>query len=1001
MNRIVKISPGRPFADVLARGLLEQVDFDPLLLADMVVMVPNRLSASTVSEAFLRQSKGAVTLLPRLQVLGESDEDMQIAASGATALDLAPEISPLARQVLLARLIMAKTVDADGRIPGADQALKLADELARLLDECQSEALQFDRLGDLVPDALAVHWQDTLGFLHLITEFWPQILAERGVMDRTMRRDQLIAAQIADFEAHPPAHPVIVAGSVAPTPSARNLIAAISKLDQGCAVLPGLFGGLDTAHWQAIGDDPCHPQHLLKRLCDALSINPEQVLEFRPELLTTGCADRRHALSEIARPALTTEQWRDVPGIEKPALAGIERVDCPGEREEALVIALALRDLLNTPGQTAVLVTPDRKLARRVAVELNRFDIDIDDSAGMPLGETVPARFLRLLVDVIAEEFAPIPLLALAKHPLSSGGKAAGVFKTHMRVLERELLRGPRPAPGLSGLRAAYAERRAQQIPPLSPKSEWMMAELIGQLARCFSTAEAVFAAGYEQPGMLIRTVLEAAEALAASDTETGADRLWRGEAGEALAERLQTGLAELDALGQVAPRQIPGLLTTLLSGIDVRPRYGGHPRLKILGPVQAHLAQSDLVVLGGLNEGVWPSALAEDPWMSRPMRADFGLPASERRIGQSAHDFFQLLANNRVLLTRAERRAGTPTVPSRWLTRLTALLARDGSAGNGLITPKRDWLAAAQALDAVTGTEPRRRPTPRPALSARPRKLSVTQIETWMRDPYGLYAKAVLKLRKLEPLDADPSVADYGTLIHGALDEFVNETKSGWPADPVARLIEIGEKHFVGLLSRPTVRAFWWPRFQRIAAWFVAQEQARKPLLQKSYTEIDGALPFAENDFTLTARADRIDILTPGMQGTILDYKTGTPPSWTAIGLGVAPQLTLEALMLEKGGFEGITAPREGIAEVAFWKLSGSELGGEIRSSAKEPLTTWIAEAETGLNALLAAFGDPKTGYLPIPRPTRQPKFNDYAHLARIKEWYGYETDTREGSDD
>ena len=991
MTRIVKISPGRPFADVLARGLLEQVHFDPIALADMVVMVPNRLSANTVSEAFLRQSKGIVTLLPRLQVLGESDEDLQIAASGAAALDLAPEISPLARQVLLARLIMAKTVDGDGRTPGPDQALKLADELARLLDECQSEAVPFDRLGDLVPDALAGHWQNTLGFLRLITEFWPQILAEQGVMDRVVRRDRLIAARIADFKAHPPTHPVIVAGSVAPTPSSRRLIGAISRLDQGRAVLPGLFSGLDTAHWRAIGDDPCHPQHLLKRLCDALDTDPEQVPEFRSDLPGACSVQRLHALSEITRPALTTEQWRDVPGLEKPALQGIERVDCPGEREEALVIALALRDVLNTPGQTAILVTPDRKLARRVAVELNRFDIDIDDSAGLALGETVPARFLRLLVDVLAEEFAPVPLLALAKHPLSAGSKAPGVFKAHMRILERELLRGPRPAPGLDGLRAAYAERRAQTMPPLSAGPEGVMADLIGYLTRCLSTAEAVFTAEREHPAMLLKTVLTAAETLAASDTETGADRIWRADAGEALADRLQTGLAELDALGKVAPRQIPGILTALLSGIEVRPRYGGHPRLKILGPLQAHLAQADLVVMGGLNEGVWPATDAEDPWMSRPMRADFGLPATERRIGQSAHDFFQLLANRRVLLTRAERRAGTPTVPSRWLTRLTALLARDGSE-----LPGRPWLAAAHAMDAVAGTDPRHRPIPRPPLFARPVKLSVTPIETWMRDPYGLYAKSVLKLRRLDPLDADPGAADYGTLIHGALDEFVSDIKSGGPGDPLARLIAIGEKHFTGLLSRPAVRAFWWPRFQRIAAWFIAREQARRPMLSASYTEINGHLRFA--DFTLTARADRIDMV--GTQGAVLDYKTGTPPSWTEVGLGIAPQLALEALILEKGGFEGVAAPQN-TAEVAFWKLSGSEPAGEILSSAKHPLNLWIKQAETGLTALLAAFADPATGYLPIPRPARQPKVNDYAHLARIKEWYGYEINEPEAPDD
>src|SRR3546814_14486973 len=91
------------------------------------------------------------------------------------------------------------------------------------------------------------------------------------------------------------------------------------------------------------------------------------------------------------------------------------------------------------------------------------------------------------------------------------------------------------------------------------------------------------------------------------------------------------------------------------MAGRAVRPRYGLHPRVAILGPLEARLQHAELLVLGGLNEGTWPAAATPGPWLSRPMQAAFGLPLPERGIGLAAHDFYQAFCAPPVYLTRAD----------------------------------------------------------------------------------------------------------------------------------------------------------------------------------------------------------------------------------------------------------------------------------------------------------------------------------------------------------
>ena len=977
------VPPNEPFVDALAGGILSGrvLPLDPgapLALSRLTILLPTRRACRALGLAFLRASPGRALLLPRIRPLGDIDEDEM--SLGDEADETLPDsVPPLERRLLLARLIQRLGGTPGGAaLAGAgtpDQTARLAQALAGLLDEIQIARVDPQGLATLAPEEYAAHWQQVLRFLSLITDRWPAILAERGQMDPAARRNALLEALAERWEAEPPAHPVIGAGSTGSVPATRDLLAAVARLPQGMVVLPGLDSQADDETWETIG--PTHPQYALKGLLAHIGIARSDVqLWPGDEGGGTGATRARARLiADAMRPAETITAWRALPPQGPEALGDLHRIDCASPQEEAGVIAIVMRRALETPGRTAALVTMDRALARRVAAELRRWGIEVDDSAGVPLGETPPGAYLRLTARMIAEAAAPVPLLAALKHPLAAGGMAPGAWRRSVRAMERAILRGPRPAPGFGGLTAALKGGGA-----------------IGRWLARLEEAAAPLAALMAQPGAALGDLLQAhvefAEWLTASDEEDGPARLWSGEAGEQAA-RFVAGLAEAaSALPPVTPpTHYPALLDALMEDHVVRPPYGRHPRLQIWGPLEARLQRADCMILGGLNEGAWPPAAAGDPWMSRPMRADFGLPPPELRIGLSAHDFVQCCGAAEVYLTRARRIEGTPTIPSRWLQRLDALLAGEPGGRAPLRAMEPAHLAWWAALDRpAEPAGPRPAPAPAPPVAARPRRLSVTRIETWIADPYSVYARDILRLKPLDPIDADPSAAERGSIIHRILDAFVREHPAALPPDAEERLLVLGWAHFEAAGATPGVLAFWWPRFERIVRWFVETERARRPAHAPLATEVEGALDLEApgGSFRLTAKADRIDRTETGAL-EIIDYKTGSVPPKKHVADGRRPQLSLEAAIAAAGGFARVDAAE--VAALAYWRLSGAETAGEITAIGGDA-DRLAREAAAGLQALVARFDDPATPYHPVPRPALAPRWNDYAHLARHKEW-------------
>jgi ATP-dependent helicase/nuclease subunit B len=955
---VFTIDPGEAFVDVLVRGILRRHGDDPLELGRVLLLLPTRRAVRAVSDAFLRAGDGRPMILPTMRPIGDIDAE-ELAFDERESVDglaLPPALPGLRRLLLLSQAV--RRYDPHLSLP---QAALLARELGRLLDGLQSEDVTLQSFDDLVPDDYAAHWQKTLKFLQVLREPWRQILALEGASDPIERRNQLLRQQTARWLKTAPDFPVIAAGSTGSIPATADLLAVVSGLPQGTVVLPGLDLEAPPEAWDAI--DPSHPQYGLKSLLLHLGAERTEVELYEPAQRRS---PRFHLISEALRPAATTDAWHGMAPPPPAALDGLVRLDSPGAREEATAIALALREVLETAGRTAALVTTDRSLARRVAAELRRWGVEINDSAGLPLSSTPAGAVLTLAADLLAQAFAPVPLLALLKHPLVQAGQPRSAHLSAVRWLDRFALRGPKPAAGLQAIAAAAGAAR-EAAPP----------EVIILLRELAERTQPLLGAEALPLQQMLSDHCRFCEWLGTD--EDGRCRLWDGDEGEAAMAFVADAVAAAAGLSDDARSGFAALFGVMMDGQVVRPKFGQHPRLSIWGPLEARLQQADLLILGGLNEGSWPAEAEVDAWLSRPMRVRLGLSPPERRIGLAAHDFAQAAASANVLLSRADKVEGTPMVPSRWLLRLEQLLGMSGLAvldEPGLAT----WR---DSLDDAGPPQPAAPPEPRPPVAVRPRSLSVTQVETWVRDPYAIFARHILGLRALEPLAADPDAAERGTAVHQALDRFVADHPGVLPPDALDLLLVAGREAFGPLLERPGVRAFWWPRFMRIAEWFVAHESDYRQTVQVAGSEVSGRLMVA-GGFEVRAKADRLDRLNDGGLA-IIDYKTGQPPPTREVIEGYAPQLPLEAAIAAAGGFEGISG--EEVVRLSYWRVNGGRVPGEVRDLKLDAGET-AAAALKGLEDLVAAFANPRTPYYARPRPAAAPVFSDYDHLARVKEW-------------
>ena len=1019
-GRVYTVPAGAPFLDCLAGAILDGgiagAKPAPESLPAYRIYLPTRRSVRALQDAFLRRAAGRALLLPRILAIGESDEEASLLLGTSGGELLAPAIGKLERQLVLTRLVLAwgrsirAALESEGALDASlaaanpAQSAALAKGLASLMDMIETEGADVARLATLVPDGFSAHWQRTLDFLRIVTEHFPAHLAERGLVAPAIRRNLALAQEARLIAEHPPAGPVIVAGVTGSVPATVRLMQAVAGLPQGVIVLPGLERALDEAVWTEIRTQTAsHPQHRLARLAVTLGAGRSAIA-----LLPGAGSDeqrlvRNRLVSEVMRPASMTESWPELPRrFDRDeivaALAGVTLLVAGSAEEEAEAVALVMRRAAEDPATTAALVSPDRVLARRVAARLQAWGIRVDNSAGRPLPKTVPGAFLELALGALAGNFRPAPLMALLKHPLTRLGWPVADVRRRARHVELMAFRRPYLGEGLDAVRAALQEAGTEEgslvQPPraagrLDAEDRARAIELVDRVAAAFQPLLSLAGAARTLP-VLAAAHGRVAEVLA-GDEAGAAAALWAEEAGEAASQFLTSLQDEAIAGPEIALTDYPELYRTLAQGETVRPRVPVHPRLFIWGPFEARLQQPDIVILGGLVDGTWPERAEPDPWLNRPMLEALELPAPEARIGDAAHDFTMLLGAKRVFMTRAAKIDGVPTVPSRWLMRLEAVLG--GLGLEDVLRPTEDepWLDWALDRDRITERRVIRAPAPVPAVANRPRQMSVTRIEHWRANPYSVFAREILRLVPMPPLSGEPDERLRGIVIHEALTRFGQAYPERLPEDIAGALEALAADVFSRLQPHPRVMALWQPRFRRFARWFAETEPGRRQGIATVMTEVAGrhVIEAPAGPFRLTARADRIDVTGNGLL-VITDYKSGSVPVMRDVEAGWSPQLTLEAAIALAGGFEGMSAG--GIAGLRYIQAGGGDPPGEEIPITADDLAGLAASALDGLSRLVAHHDRPETAYLALRRPGLEARHrhDDYAHLARFKEWFG-----------
>ncbi len=964
--RLFTIAPWRPFADDLAAGLLAEYP-QPLALSRVLLLLPTRRSIRAILDAFLRESEGRALLLPRMVAAGDLDSMDGGSLDGGPLFgtlsgeaELRPALAPRGKRLALARLLAA-----GGR--NAAEALALGQRLGDALDTLEIEGKSAADLADAVPDGdLQQHWRKNAEILALMQRQWPALLEARGLMDATHRRNLQFEALAARWRHSPPAHPVLMAGFAAAPPAVARLAHQVARLPQGRLLLPGLDLAMPEEAAALLAPDAegraleTHPQFGMHALLRAAGLAAGEALPWPHRSARAGGHEARSALiSRSMRPAGFDLRPTTPSG---DSTSGLRMIEAANPAEEALLIALAMRQVVERPGLTAALVTPDRALARRVAVQLSRFAIEIDDSAGTPLDATAPGSLLVALATAAGERFAPVALLALLQHPLALAGEGRLPWLARVRALDLHALRGIRPGPGLAGV----ARRLHRAEVPAELRDWWaeQATPLFAALDPLPQTAE-----------HLLDSLRRVAEALVGG-------QLWAGDSGRALArffDSIEESRADLARLPVTAGDAAP-FVAGLLREETVRPRWSLHPQLHIWGPLEARLQTADLMILGGLNEGVWPAMPAPDPFLAPAIRRALGLPGLARRTGLQAQDFVAALGGREALLTRSSRAGSAPSIPSRFWQRLAA--AAGGLADSGDLLPaSAALLAAARALDRPDSTPPPARPAPAPPVAARPKKISVTDVAMLKADPFSFYAKRILRLAPLEAHDAEPTAGERGQAVHSILEKLLAE---GLPPPPRPR--QLIDRELRDLGDRPELAALWRPRVERMVEWAVAAIAADRewqPVAFERQAKMD------LGGVTLIGRIDRLDRSGPRLR--VVDYKTGAVPKVGDVESLYQTQLALLALLTHAGCFGDFGDAR--VAELCYWGLSGGVAPGKIQRA----LGARATEADTAahIEAARADFLELAGRFLRGDRPFEAKlnmvygrRFRDYDHLARVAEW-------------
>ncbi len=966
MPNVFGLPPGVDFPKAFVDGLSHRyADNAPEDWARITLIVNTRRMARRIRAIF---DAGPPRLLPRIILLGEVERLLTNAPPPAP-------VSGLRRRLDLVRMI-EPLVAGDSSLAEKASLFGLADSLAALMDEMQGEGVSAETLADLDVSNHSEHFAQTKAFLQIVQSY---LARSREAPDSEERQRLVVTNLIEQWRASPPKDPIVFAGSTASRGTTRLLAETIATLKNGAVILPGFDFDLPGSVWASMAGDGAHllpvqdhPQYRFHAIMQSLDITKSDITLWSD--LSPPSTQRNKVLSLAMRPAPVTDAWlKEGPKLDDlvTATQNVTLIEAESPRSEALTIAYRLREAADA-GQTAALITPDRMLTRQVAAALDRWNITPDDSAGLPLHHSPPGRLLRHVASLFSQKLDAELLLTLLKHPLTHRGHDRNVHILQTQRLELAMRDASLAFPDAGSLHKVAAKLTVAHGDVFSDWLTWVV--------QTFCEHEVAD----DQPlSFWVDHHRALSERIAAGPMGDAAE-LWARNAGEKAASVMDTIASHADAAADMSAFEYADLLGTLLSSEEVRDRDEPVPGVMIWGTLEARVQGADLVILGGLNENTWPEAPDPDPWLNRALRHNAGLLLPDRRIGLAAHDFQQAFGAPHVWLTRSIRSSDSETVPSRWLNRLTNLLSglKDNKGVDALAAMRargQRYVEQARVLETPISSPRALRPAPRPPISARPRKISVSDVRRLIRDPYAVYARKCLGLQPLGPLRPTADHLLRGTTLHAVFERFLHEVKTDPNKLNTVDLLGISREKLDEDVPWGTARALWFARLERIADWFVSTEIQRQQGADPFAFEIPGVLDLPDIGMQVTAKADRIDVTDDG-SAVVLDYKTGAPPS-ASRQIKFERQLLIEAAMVEDGAFKKLGARAVSGASYVGLTATPSIVPAPLE---KEPPEKVLAELRT----LLAAYLLRDQGYTARRAHFQEQDVGDYDHLARFGEW-------------
>ena len=765
-----------------------------------------------------------------------------------------------------------------------------------------------------------------------------------------------------------------------------------------------------------------------------------------------------------------------VDNVDLSHATNLRLVTCIDRQEEADIIALLLRETLNEKNKRAALITRDRQLARHVRTRLlGQWDLRIEDTATHALSSSVAARLFLLLLQAVTPEH--LTKQSRAKKPSAQSDKLPQQLSQQLSQqlpLDIFALKGAIALLGSDTTNAwnlfeAFILRRTTRDEPcktqraardlvelqqlvddsaavLKPQQMLLIKKLLASIATfanviASSDKRIQLLEAHRKASEEVADLCFAKESLPTRDKDAdGKDThnkdtdnknsspsepqdstLYSLEGGQALA-RLNAAIAQSwqestvqsGALASISAQEYRQTIEALVAAEDMPGSYASHPRLAILGPLEARLLSFERVILGSMVEGGWPAESESSPFLPNAVREKIGLKNNEHRIGLSALDFISFACSpEEVYITHAEKLNGRPQSASRFVQRLKTLAYKhNGFRDQARENQLRSWLVALEQAKNKSSTSPlplsSRHHIPAPCVESirRPKSINLTNLKDLEDDPYTIYARQVLALKPLEPLQQDAEQALYGSFLHKCFEMLVKDFSSN-PQNSLAKLQVVAEQELARYAPSPFLAAFWREPLRRSASLLVRRLHDLMP--QEIWSEVQGEYNVElENGQSVSIRA-RADLIIQSKELAcgrlvIIDHKTGTIPSKKSLIALEQPQLLLGAWMLQQGAFAKVSALKLARAEAphaSYWRFSGKldenttlEINEGLLVATKNEHAVYASMQELydacckHYFALLKHFSKSDTPYDARVLTSERARFDAYAHLARRRAW-------------